>query len=491
MIKKLIFIAAMILALGALALTLFILNKAPAPDTVVQTPVAERKYILDFESSGEEGSPLVSLRVENSAGGYTVLADVQGPIVLGEDSAPKPALSGWEEFTADTYLLNRTLNVSSRIEERGVAAETPENLGAFGLDKPRAAAHIRPVRGEEVTILVGNPAPDRINCYVMKQGDPAVYLAYGADMDLFVKSPLDFLDKTISPAAVQNEYQENLFAEVVLGGSVRQGEDLSVRRFEADPAEAETRVLPNTLRMLKPMQANLNMDKASKAFAGLFGLSATRIAGRIENPGDLANWGLDKPYSTAAVTGIEGEGNFSLRVSAPTAEGNVYIQREGLKLVFEMPASSITWLTTTWFDIMDRIMVLPFIDHVAEVDVISREKTVTFRLSGEGDDLKVMAGDTEVNESYFRTYYQTLLLAMYDELSPEQEKPKTKPVLEIVYRYRDGRPGDRVTFWETNSRRSLSCLNGGRLYYTMSVYIDKVLSDLEQVLKGEKTVSYI
>jgi hypothetical protein len=310
-------------------------------------------------------------------------------------------------------------------------------------------------------------------------------------MDLFDKSPLDFLDKTVSPAAVQNEYQENLFAEVVLGGSVRQGEDLSVRRFEVDPSETKMGVLPNTLRMLKPIQANLNMDKASKAFAGLFGLRAARIAGRIENPSDLANWGLDKPYSTAAVTGIEGEGNFSLRVSAPSDEGNVYIQREGLKLVFEMPASSITWLTTTWFDIMDRIMVLPFIDHVAEVDVISREKTVNFRLSGEGDDLKVMAGDIEVNESYFRTYYQTLLLAMYDELSPEQEKPKTKPVLEIVYRYRDGRPGDRVTFWETNSRRSLSCLNGGRLYYTMSVYVDKVLSDLEQVLKGEKTVSYI
>jgi hypothetical protein len=80
---------------------------------------------------------------------------------------------------------------------------------------------------------------------------------------------------------------------------------------------------------------------------------------------------------------------------------------------------------------------------------------------------------------------------MYDELSPEQEKPKTQPVLEIVYRYRDGRPSDRVTFWETNSRRCFSCLNGGRLYYTMSVYVDKVLGDLEQVLKGEKTVSYI
>jgi hypothetical protein len=76
-------------------------------------------------------------------------------------------------------------------------------------------------------------------------------------------------------------------------------------------------------------------------------------------------------------------------------------------------------------------------------------------------------------------------------LSPEQEKPKTRPLLEIEYRYRDGKPADRVTFWETNSRRVLSCLNGGRLYYTMSVYVDRVLVDLEKILRGEKTVSYI
>jgi hypothetical protein len=60
-----------------------------------------------------------------------------------------------------------------------------------------------------------------------------------------------------------------------------------------------------------------------------------------------------------------------------------------------------------------------------------------------------------------------------------------------VYRYRDGRAADTVGFYRAASRRILTSLNRGRPFYTFAVYADKVIADLDRVLKGEKVTSYL
>ena len=140
---------------------------------------------------------------------------------------------------------------------------------------------------------------------------------------------------------------------------------------------------------------------------------------------------------------------------------------------------------------MDKMIILPFIDAVARVEVISPQRQAAFELSGEEDELKVETGGLVLNTDDFRKYYQTLIGAIYDESTEERLPAGAKPVLDIVYHYRDGQEPDRVSFYASGSRRVLSSLNGGRPFYTYVAYIEWVLNDLDQILQGKKVQSYL
>jgi hypothetical protein len=275
-----------------------------------------------------------------------------------------------------------------------------------------------------------------------------------------------------------------------LGGAVRQGEEFTILEKEND---AESLFGKTALYISGPMDAKLNMDRGIEKLRSLFGLRASRIAGKINSDRDLAEWGLDKPWSTASVSGTMGQGlgGFALRASKPDASGTVYVQRDGTDLVYETDVSQLPWLESSWFDLMDRIAILPFIDSLSSVEVRTPGRTVSFSLSGEGDELKVDAQGQSVDTANFRVYYQTLLVAMYDEISGEKPVPGAKPALEIVYHYRSEKPADTVSFYSTASRRVLTSLNGGRPFYTFAAYMEKVISDLEQILVGKRVSAYL
>jgi hypothetical protein len=338
---------------------------------------------------------------------------------------------------------------------------------------------------------VGNDVPDGAGIYVRLEGSPAVYQAGKWDAESFFQGVFDFVDKEISPQLPDDGYGGFEFGEIVLGGTVRQ--DGPVRIIHEVQEETQPGRLKNDYRISGPADASLNLDKGYTMLKSIPGLSADQAVARIAGKEDLALYGLDRPYSTASVSGTLGQGlgGFGLLVSKPDAGGNVYVCREGGELVYQAAASKIPWLETTWWDLMDRMIILPFIDDVAQVEVNSPQRRVSFSLTGEGDDLKVVVQGIELDVKFFRSYYQTLLSAVYDEFTEEKIPPGAQSVMEIVYRYRDGRPLNRVTFYPASSRRVFTSLNGGRPFYTYAAYITKVQADLDRLLEGQKVIPYL
>jgi hypothetical protein len=160
--------------------------------------------------------------------------------------------------------------------------------------------------------------------------------------------------------------------------------------------------------------------------------------------------------------------------------------------VYEAAVSRLPWLELSWFDLMEKIIILPYIDSVSRVEIRTPERNVVFSLSGGGDELQVKAGAIDINVKNFRTYYQTLIGAAYNEYSDASAASLPPPFLEITYRYRDsGKSADTVSFHRVSSRRVLTSLNRGRPYFTHSAYTDQVLTDLDQVLAGQKVRSYL
>jgi hypothetical protein len=477
MTKKIVLIAVMAVLLGALGLALVLLRRGeePAPSPLANLPPVE--YLIDYRDEAFGG--LESISVTNRTGDYTILP------------GDPPRIPGWESLIVNTFPLARMVDIGDSLMSRGLVVEDPEDLSIYGLDPERARVEIKTSRGDGTTLYIGNEAPDAISVYVRLEGDAAVYQAGKGDAEVFLQGIFDFVDKEVSPQGQDNGYGGFEFDEIVLGGTARP--DGVVRVIHTAQENAPAGRLRNEYLITGPMEGTLNMDKGYNTLKTIMGIQAGRVAGRITGEGDLASYGLDRPYATVQVTGTLGQGlgGFSLRASGPDGDGNVYIHRDGTELVYQAEASSLSWLSATWWDLMDRLIILPFIDDIARIELSTPDRRVAFSLSGEGDELVVEAQGEVLDTGDFRKYYQTLLTAIYDEYTEERIPPGAAPILEIVYHYRDGRTPDRVSFYQALSRRVLTSLNGGRPFYTYSAYTGKVLSDLDRILEGKKVVPYL
>jgi hypothetical protein len=317
----------------------------------------------------------------------------------------------------------------------------------------------------------------------------------------FLKGELDFIDRKITQAAPADADGGPDFDRLVLGGAARRGAEIVVLKTAAEEG-SESLLGPvgigqSPFRIVSPVEADFSLDKGLPVIGGIFGLNAVRVAAVVREQGDLRNYGLAEPWSLVSVRGAPGEEEeFTLRVSRPGGADTAYVYREGRNLIYEISASGLSWLETTWFDLMNKLILLPFIDSVASVEVVHGGKRAMFSLSGEGDDLVVTAEGRTIDTKLFRSYYQTLISVSYDFYS-ELPLPRETPFLEVVYRYRDSlaeplKSGDRIFFYPTaDSRRVLVSLNGGRPFATYSTYTDKVIADLALVLAGQKVLPWL
>jgi hypothetical protein len=476
MAKKFIFIIVMVVVLAGLGLTLVLLRREePAPAAVDLPPV---DYIIDYRA--EEFAGLASVFLKNEKGEFQIIA------------GNPPAIPGWESLISNTYPLTRIVDICGNLASQGLVVEEGADLSIYGLDQSRAQVEIKTNSGKGTILYIGNDAPDRSSTYVRLEGQPQVYQAGKWEIDSLLQGIFDFVDREVSPQLPDDGYGGFEFSEITLGGTVRP--DGIVRVVYEEPDETPTTGrISNPYRITSPIEEALNQDKGMTTLKTIPNIQADAVAGRIFGPEDLVPYGLDRPYSTAAIGGTLGQGlgGFSLRASRPDANDNVYILREGSELVYQVAASKIPWLNVTWWDLMDKMLILPFIDEVARIELISPQRQTAFSLNGEGDELKVESQGIVLNTDDFRKYYQTLLSAVYDEYTEERIPPGASPILEIVYRYRDGRTPDRISFYTAGNRRVLSSLNGRRPFYTYSTYTDKVLNDLDQILEGKKVQSYL
>jgi hypothetical protein len=475
MTKKLIFILVLVVLAAALGLGLYLLNRPAKTLDPLSPALLDTTYLIDYRD--EKYGGLASVTVKNEKGEYTV--------VPGDP----PAIPGWESLISSAYPLTRIVDNSASLSSRGLVTEEGD-LARYGLDKPRAQVDIKTTSGDGTTLFIGADVPGGTGVYVCLGGRPPVHQAGKWEMENFFQGVFDFVDKELSPQLPDDGYGGFNFEEITLGGAVRP--DGLVRVIHQEQ-ETQPGRISNAYRISGPIEASLNLDKGYTILKSIPGLTADRAVARISGDGDLARYGLDKPYSTAAVSGTLGQGlgGFGLLASKPDAEGNVYVYRQGGELIYQTAASGLPWLEASWWDLMDKMIVLPFIDDIAQVEVISPQRRVSFNLSGEGDDLKVEAQGVELDVKFFRSYYQSLLSAIYDEYTDDKIPPGAQPIMEIVYRYRDGRQPNRVSFYASSSRRVLTSLNGGRPFYTYSAYITKVQHDLDQLLEGKKVLPYL
>lgn len=399
-----------------------------------------------------------------------------------------PGVQGYETVPMNIDSLARLLHIAGALRSQRMIAETADDA-RFGLAEPRATLTLY-AADQQQTLLIGDAAPGGNYVYVKTATSPRIHLAALDDIAPYLRRAIDFVSLDIVPATTAR------IDRVTLSGAVRQNAVVIIENRDATQGDA-------AYWLIQPITAVLS---ANKGYTLLRSLSAGLVADRVAAVGNTAvldSAGLHEPYSTISVSDGQ-DGNYTLKASAPDSVGNVYLasdytQRENappvISVVYQLPASRLPWLEATWFDLTNKLIVLPHIDTLAAVELTTLSGAVSFMLSGAGDELRVKASTQDIDTAKFRVYYQTLIAARYDEYADVSELPSAAPFLEIVYRYRSGSSAtdksDRVSFYATDSRRVLSSLNGGRLFYTYLAYTDKVIADLALLLAGQAVQPYL
>jgi len=458
--KQIGFIMVMLVVLAGLGIALFVLGgeSAAPPEQVF---VTETEYIHIIGNARY-------VTVSNIHGDYTIR--------LGDD----PAIIGFEELPLDIFYFLHFIIMSERLVSRGLVTEAAQDLPGFGLAPPRARVRIRAEAGE-ATVLIGANAPDG-NVYVKLDGSPRIYLASPFDVGIFLRDAFALVDTTLTPPPRTSPDGTLVFDRITFGGQVR--EEITIVQSEADRTAV---IFRGPYQITSPINAPVGRDQALLLEA-VFSLNASRVVAANVSAQELARFGLAEPWSTLEVSGADG--TFRLLASRPGSAGTVYIHRPGTPLIFEAFAFTLPWLEISFFELMDRTVLLPHIDTVASIDVLTPGRTVTFSLYGEGTALAVNAGGSALDVRNFRTFYQNLVSARFDEYGGIPFAALPPPFLQVIFHYRDGGT-DTVSFHEAAARRVLTSLNRGRPHFTLEAYTDHILDDLERVLAGQAVRSFL
>ena len=484
--KKIIMIAAAVVVIVGSVVALHFVREIDISPPPPEMP--EQIFILGAPPAtvlvGETGEevlgpmPIVdtgvrSVLVTNSYGSFTVWNTGD------EHIASNFMLEGFEDVDVNRSGIIGIANRAQRLNASRVIEEPGANLADFGLLPPSATADIVYLSGSTARLLIGNEAPGG-NIYVMREGSDTIYLVTRANLNHFLQRDVDFVRTAITPAGPEGVI---LFSRAVLGGSER-----TIIVEETEPEEGR---MFGSHTMTYPTNDRLNHSSVEMLMSA-FGLVANSVEAKFDSLDELYKWGLDEPFSTLEIESEE-FGIFNLIASSPgsAGPGMVYLVRLGVPIVYRVNVSALPWLEVTSFEMMDRMIILPFIDSISTLTVHTADpyQTLVFHLEGEGHDLEVTFNGEQLEDMrQFRQLFQSLIAASFESETEEEIPENANLVMQFIYEYRDGRPSDVVSFYEGAARRLFVQLNDGPPMLGLTVYLDLVVANIGRFLAGEPVI---
>ena len=478
--KRIITIVAILMAIAGAFVVLHIVENLD-DDFVAPEPI-ERIFVLGDESGDAPSAQTV--QVNNEFGSFTIVN-----VNPDEEFPPEFTLEGFEDYDLQGSRLIQIANSARSLIASEILFEEDANLAELGLTNPSATITIDYVDGTSAVLLIGDVAPGGDGAYAMRQGDSVVYLIPSNVAESFWRRDLDLLSLSITETP--EEMPE--IRRAVLGGSVRT-EPIVIEEM---PVEEDAPFVLATHLIVSPVQNRLNATLGLESLIFSYGLQADKIEARFESAEELEAWGLDEPYSTLEIVSTTHE-SFKLMVSAPDEYGMVYLIRENHSLVYRLNSQFILWLELTYFEMMDKFLVLPFIDSISLLEIHLPEDTINITLEGEGQELEVFvngalyeAGEGVDSVGNFRTLYQDFLMLRYESIPDEPMSPDAPILLQFTYHYRDGSPPDTVTVFEGAARRVYVQLNDETPMFGLSSFVDHLYRSIQSFLEGEQVISYL
>jgi hypothetical protein len=322
----------------------------------------------------------------------------------GKWNTEPPAAVPLEPTTIDDLLFSfSALNAERIIEEH------PSDLGQYGLAPPRAMGTGTWEDGTSHTLLLGDKTPSGSTYYIQVKGNPRVYTVQSFTGQHLHWTLKDLRSRTISPAI---NYDEVEYVKIV----ERDGAVLEVKR----KTEAETKSFQlgfGPFLLTRPYVTVRGLD-AQKQDTVIKGAQSVSISDFAEEPvKGLDAYGLARPRAEVIV---RDKSNTIDYIFGDQKGTQTWFALRGQPGVYLVDTSSLDFLKTKPFDIVDKFTFIPNIEDVDRMDITAGGKTHTLvitrttkKAAKQGDPDVVTAAYTAdgktVEEDSFKKFYQSLI----------------------------------------------------------------------------------
>ena len=292
------------------------------------------------------------------------LADrAEGPLVIdkkGGKWSTVPALPVALDDTSIDNLLDdfASLNAQRLIEEK------PADLSQFGLAPPRATATATWEDGTSHTLLLGDKAPSGSSYYIQVKGDPRVYAVESYNGQHFHWTLKDIRSRAITPAINWDEVAYVKLTEA--NGTV-----IEVRR-KLDSENKSFQLGFGQFLMTRPyrLPRGLDSQKQDTVVKGAQGVSISDFADEPLKP--LSAYGLDRPRAEVVV---RDKSNTLDLIFGTQKDTQTWFAVRGQPGVYLADNSSLDFLKTKPFDVIDKFSFIPNIEDVDRLDITVGGKT--------------------------------------------------------------------------------------------------------------------
>jgi len=455
--------AALVVLIGAY---LFVSRPKPAPASAAA---------VQHELSKGDKDKLLMVTLSDRPEGTLTLAKKSG-----KWNTEPPVTVPLESTAIDDLLFSfSSLNADRIIDEH------PSDLGQFGLAPPRAVAVGTWEDGTSHTLLLGDKSPTGSTFYIQVKGDPRVYTVQSFAGQHFHWTVKDLRSRTISPAINFDEVTSVKIAE-------RNGTVIEVKR-KTDTETKSFQLGFGQFIVTRPYTTLRGLD-SQKQDPVVKGVQSVSISDFAEEPlKGLESYGLAQPRAEVIVRDKSNTLDYIFGSEKGT---QTWFALRGQPGVYLVDTSSLDFLKTKPFDVIDKFIFIPNIEDVDRMDITSGGKTHSLAITrttkkalkaGEPDEVTSVftADGKKVEDDSFKKFYQALIgLQVEGEMA---KKVPNTPDVSVKFSLNKGEVKTvRVDYAPYDHDFDAIFLNGVGEFALTKGQLTTMLGKLDQLLAGQK-----
>lgn len=385
-----------------------------------------------------------------------------------------------------------SLNANSVVEENA------DDLEKYGLKSPRATVSVSFDDGTKTELYFGIENPSNTSTVYFREGN-RVMLTYTNGVSGAFKDIKDYANLLITKALGDDEQVDYITItrkDLEEPIEIRYMSELEAARDDENYVVSTL----NTHRFTSPYNAEINVLKGGTLVGGVCGLTMKECVYLEANAENLASCGLDDPFCTVKFS-YGGEertlllGNKAKQVVSESSSDTpqlyevtgYYATLVGVPGIFVISTQAAPWYDFNSADYVSARPLSPYIYGCESVEICVSGKVYTFEINAEGKTASL--GGKTLDGENFRKFFEQLAGSIGEEVYTGEVAGE--PAVSVKFTYTDdyaklyGAKENTLGFYGESERKNIVTLDGKPIFKVRSVYVERLLENIQKLENGE------